>query len=174
MESAIKAKTAETRISVGFPPVARSDARVLILGSLPSERSLAKRQYYAHPQNAFWPIMHELVGATGSYAQRCECLIAAGIALWDVLCRSVRPGSMDADIQLNTSEVNDFEGFISNHRNIGLICFNGKKAEQMFHKFVEQETIRAQLRFETLPSTSPAYASMSFADKLNKWRVITT
>jgi len=163
---------AETRISTGFPPVARRDARVLVLGSLPSERSLVERQYYAHPQNAFWPIMRELVGATGTYEERCERLLEARIALWDVLKQSVRPGSMDADIQLGASEANDFEGFMLDHREIGLICFNGKKAEQMFHKFVQQETIRSELRYEALPSTSPAYASMPFAEKLNKWRAV--
>ena len=160
-------------MSVGFPPVARDDARVLILGSLPSKRSLAERQYYAHPQNAFWSIMRELVGATGTYENRCECLIAARIALWDVLKQSVRPGSMDADIQVARSEVNDFEEFMRDHPEIGLICFNGKKAEQMFHKFVKKETLGSTVRYEALPSTSPAYASMSFAEKLNKWRAVT-
>jgi hypoxanthine-DNA glycosylase len=161
-------------MSVGFPPVARHDARVLILGSLPSKRSLAERQYYAHPQNAFWSIMRELVGATGSYENRCECLIAARIALWDVLKQSIRPGSMDADIQPARSEVNDFEEFMRDQPEIGLICFNGKKAEQMFHKFVQKETLGSTMRYEALPSTSPAYASMSFAEKLKMWRAVTS
>ncbi len=94
--------------SVGFPPVARHDARLLILGSLPGQRSLQAAQYYAHPQNAFWRIMQEVTGAGGTYEQRCERLIANGIALWDVLAESVRPGSMDADIQMPSAEANDF------------------------------------------------------------------
>ncbi len=156
--------------SEGFPPVAGADARVLILGSLPGVASLAAAEYYAHPQNAFWPIMNELVGACGSYAHRCEMLIRSRIALWDVLKQSVRPGSMDADIRLETAEANDFSGFFAAHRHIERICFNGKKAEQMFRRFVEPTMTGLNCEFEALPSTSPAYAAMSFADKLESWR----
>ena len=154
-------------MSTGFPPVARRDARVLVLGSLPSEASIAAGEYYAHPQNAFWRIMARLAGAEGSYTQRCTALTDARIALWDVLEQSVRPGSMDADIRLETAKANDFEGFFDAHNDIELVCFNGKKAEQMFRKFVKLTT---QPRLASLPSTSPAYASMSFADKLEVWR----
>ena len=79
--------------SRGFPPVARSDAIVLVLGSLPSSRSIAEQQYYAHPRNAFWPIMKSILGVDGSYEERCGQLIAHRIALWDVLASSVRPCS---------------------------------------------------------------------------------
>ena len=78
--------------SEGFPPVARADARVLVLGSLPGARSIAEQQYYAHPQNAFWPIMRELFRIDGSYASRCSQLLEHRVALWDVLQSSVRPG----------------------------------------------------------------------------------
>ena len=156
--------------STGFPPIARSDARILILGSLPSQRSLAVGEYYAHPQNAFWRIMRELVGADGSYASRCAALVEARIALWDVLEQSVRPGSMDANIQLDTSQANDFTGFLSQHPGIETICFNGRKAEEMFHRLVGPEALQCTLRFELLPSTSPAHASMPFDEKLRRWR----
>jgi len=157
-------------MSTGFPPIARRDARILILGSLPSERSLAVGEYYAHPQNVFWRIMREIVGAEGAYDSRCAALIEARIALWDVLKQSVRPGSMDADIRLETSEVNDFQGFLSQHPGIVSICFNGRKAEAMFRQFVPLEPLQYLPRFESLPSTSPAYASMPFAEKLRRWR----
>ena len=157
-------------MSTGFPPIARRDARILILGSLPSERSLAVGEYYAHPQNAFWRIMREIVGAEGSYESRCAALIEARIAVWDVLHQSVRPGSLDADIQLDTSEVNDFERFLSLHPDIEMICFNGRKAEAMFRRFVPLDSLQCLLRFESLPSTSPAYASMPFDEKLRRWR----
>jgi len=117
--------------------------------------------------------MRELIGAAGSYEARCEGLVAAKIALWDVLKQSVRPGSMDADIQLNNSEVNDFEGFMLEHCDIGLICFNGRKAQEMFRRFVPRASPGRRLRYVTLPSTSPAYASMTFAEKLERWRVVT-
>jgi len=158
--------------SAGFPPIARKDARVLILGSLPSQASLAAAEYYAHPQNAFWKIMRELTGADGSYAERCKSLRAAGVAVWDVLARSVRPGSMDADIRLESAIPNDFATFLSAHKGLRLVCFNGRKSEQMFRKFVGLQDAEAGLRFELLPSSSPAYAAMSFAEKLHTWRGI--
>lgn len=158
--------------STGFPPIARGDARVLILGSLPSQASLTAHEYYAHPQNAFWRIMRELTGADGSYAERCEALQASGIAVWDVLARSVRPGSMDANIQLASAVPNDFPTFFAEHAGLRLVCFNGRKSEQMFHRFVQLPGAFSRLRFESLPSTSPAHASLSIEEKLHTWRGI--
>jgi hypoxanthine-DNA glycosylase len=158
--------------STGFPPVERADARVLILGSLPSQASLTAHEYYAHSQNAFWKIMRELTGADGGYAERCESLRASGIAVWDVLASSVRPGSMDADIRLESAVPNDFPAFFAAHAGLRLVCFNGKKSEQMFRRFVRLPAANSGLRFESLPSTSPAYAAKSFEDKLHFWRGI--
>ena len=162
----------DTNAAVGFPAIARADARILILGSLPSERSLQAIQYYAHPQNAFWKIMGEIAGAQGDYNERCEALMDRGIALWDVLESSVRPGSMDADIQSKTAVANDFSSFLSDHEAVKLICFNGQKAAQMFTRMVQPGLENKRLVFTSLPSTSPAYASMSYVDKLAKWRSI--
>jgi hypoxanthine-DNA glycosylase len=166
------ARNDEFDASVGFPPIAREDARVLILGSLPSQASLMAHEYYAHPQNAFWKVMRELTGAEGSYAARCESLRESGIAVWDVLASSVRPGSMDADIRMDSAAANDFASFISGHTGLQLVCFNGKKAAQMFRRLVELQERDAGVRFETLPSTSPAYAALSFEQKLRIWRGI--
>lgn len=163
-----------TDSSIGFPPIARDDASILILGSLPGERSLQAGQYYAHPQNAFWRIMRDLTGAEGAYEQRCAALIDHGIALWDVLLESVRPGSMDVDIDLKTAACNDFNSFLATHRHVELICFNGRKAAQMFQRFVVLDSANVSRRFATLPSTSPAYASMTYDDKLATWRRIIT
>ena len=68
----------------GFPPIAGPDARVLILGSLPGQASLAAGEYYAHRRNLFWPILGELFGATPAlpYAERLGKLTTAGLALW--------------------------------------------------------------------------------------------
>ncbi len=156
--------------SIGFPPIARHDARILILGSLPGKRSLQAGQYYAHPQNVFWRIMCDLIGAEGIYEQRCATLTDHGIALWDVLLESARPGSMDADIDLKTAACNDFNSFFAAHRHVELICFNGKKAAHMFQRFVVLANADVSTRFATLPSTSPAYASMTYGDKLVTWR----
>jgi TDG/mug DNA glycosylase family protein len=151
----------------GFLPIARFDAQILILGSLPGQRSLQEQQYYAHPQNAFWKIMCELVGARGSYAQRCAALLENRIALWDVLAQSVRPGSMDAKIRLDCSLANNFEEFYADHLEIRRIGFNGHKAAELYARLAAGCPNAEQI---VLPSTSPAYAAMPFADKLNIWR----
>lgn len=156
--------------SVGFPPVSGPDARILILGSLPGQRSLQAVQYYAHAQNAFWRIMRDLIVADGSYAERCGGLVESGIALWDVLAESVRPGSMDADIQTRSARVNDFAGFFSKHPAVRHVFFNGQKAAQLFRQLVVLDDCNSELRYVTLPSTSPAYASMAYEEKLRIWR----
>lgn len=163
------ANLAAVEPSEGFPPVAGPDARVLVLGSLPGQRSITEQQYYAHPQNAFWPIMHALFGIQGEYDSRCQQLVRHHIAVWDVLARSIRPGSMDADIQLGGARANDFEGFFIAHPEIRVIAFNGRKAEQLFEKFVGIQATDQSVRRVGLPSTSPAYAAMPFSGKLLAW-----
>ena len=159
-------------LSQGFPPVARDDARVLVLGSLPSRASLRARRYYAHPQNAFWEIMRVIAGATGDYASRCRSLQERGIAVWDVLSSSVRPGSLNADIDMASAEPNDFKRFLVCHPRIRLVCFNGRKAQQMFERWVRPSRAEFDLEFALLPSTSPAHAMLTRAEKLEIWRGI--
>lgn len=154
--------------------MSRSDARVLILGSLPGVRSIKEQQYYAHPQNALWPIMRELFGIEGNYDSRCLQLQAARVALWDVLQSSVRPGSLDADIRMDRARTNDFAGFFRGHDAIELVAFNGKKAEQLFSRFVDSDVVPESIRYVGLPSTSPAYASMPLSGKLSAWRAALT
>jgi double-stranded uracil-DNA glycosylase len=158
------------RRSRGFPPIARHDARILVLGSLPSRRSLQAGEYYAHPRNAFWPIIAELTGSAGAFALRCAALIDRRIALWDVLESSERPGSLDAAIRMDTARANDFAGFLAAHPRIGRVCFNGRTAAQLFGKLVEPDLRPSGLELLVLPSTSPAFAAMSFEDKLARWR----
>lgn len=155
--------------SEGFPPIVRSDARILILGSLPGQKSLTDQEYYAHPQNGFWPIMTQLFGITGDYDERCARLRDNRLALWDVLRASIRPGSLDADIQRESSAVNDFRAFLSVNTQIERIAFNGKKAEQLFMTMVPSKHYET-LQLVGLPSTSPAYAAMPFEGKLSLWQ----
>ncbi|MGI9221858.1 MAG: DNA-deoxyinosine glycosylase [Woeseiaceae bacterium] len=156
--------------SSGFAPIVGNDAQLLVLGTLPSIRSILAAEYYAHPRNAFWRIMAEITGASGSYEQRCDALRQSGIAVWDVLASSVRPGSLDADIDMNSATVNDFDEFLTRYSSIECLCFNGQKAAKIFASRVSSVATQSHYQLTTLPSTSPAYAAMSFEEKLARWR----
>jgi len=121
-----------------FPPIENARARVLILGSMPGGASLAAGQYYAHPQNLFWRIMGDLLGAKPglSYAGRTRLLKARGIALWDVLESCVREGSLDSAIEETTIAANDFTSFYGAHPRIGRVFFNGAKAQAAYRRYV--------------------------------------
>src|SRR5579871_5342952 len=98
-------------LSFGFPPIATTDARVLILGSLPGQQSLQASEYYAHPRNAFWKIMGVHLGSLPeSYAARVLMVSEAKVALWDVLAAATRSGSLDADIEKD-AVANNFRVF---------------------------------------------------------------
>jgi hypoxanthine-DNA glycosylase len=157
---------------VGFPPVARADARVLVLGTLPGAESLRRAQYYANRQNVFWRIMAELTGIApdAPYETRLEALQESGVALWDVCAAARREGSLDAAIKETTP--NDFDGFFRAHPCIELIGFNGQAAEKLFRQHVAPSLPEAARKIPgvTLPSTSPAHASMNFERKRTLWR----
>jgi hypoxanthine-DNA glycosylase len=156
----------------GFSPIARPDARILILGSMPGQASLAAGQYYAHPRNAFWPIMATLLGFDPAlpYPERATKLTAAGIALWDVLHACSRPGSLDSAIDHASAEANDFTAFFATHPQIGHIFFNGTAAAMLFRRHCPEQT--RTLHVARLPSTSPAHAGRNFADKLAAWQAV--
>jgi double-stranded uracil-DNA glycosylase len=157
----------------GFPPVAARDAEVLVLGSLPGERSIAMQQYYAQERNAFWRIMGDLCGAEPrlAYAARLKRLCASGIALWDVLAAGERRGSLDSAIVTSTIAVNDFHAFFGAHARIRLICFNGRTAENLYRRRVlpTLPAAAAGTPSRLLPSTSPAHAARSYEQKLALW-----
>jgi TDG/mug DNA glycosylase family protein len=159
-----------------FAPVARRDATTLILGSLPGQRSLHEQQYYAHPQNAFWKIISRVfrVDEPLPYNERVKVLTSHHIALWDVLAAAVRPGSLDSAIVHASVRANDFAGFFRAHPRIRRVFFNGRKAEELYGRFVRPGlgTRFSDLEYDCLPSTSPAHAGMTFAKKLDSWRRI--
>lgn len=157
----------------GFPPISAANARVLVLGSMPGVASLCQQQYYAHPRNAFWPIAAEVCcfDVQASYPLRCAALVAAGIALWDVLQTCNRTGSLDANIQRNSIVPNDFDAFFRLHAGIERVCFNGGKAAMLYRRQVLPALmISRALQYLDLPSTSPAHASLSRKEKLTAWR----
>ena len=162
--------------SVGFAPVAGAAASVLILGTLPGRVSLARGEYYAQPQNAFWRIMGELFGAGPDlpYAERTSRLIERRVAVWDVCASAKRAGSLDSKIELGTILPNDFAWFFASHRQIEIIALNGAMAESLFHRFVSPrlDAKAREIARIRLPSTSPANASVAYAAKLAAWSAI--
>lgn len=155
-----------------FDPVAASNASVLILGSMPGERSLAATEYYAHPRNAFWKIMQEVAGvdATAAYEERLRLLTDRGIALWDVLHSCHREGSLDAAIKRGSVKVNDFAAFFRRHPGIRVVLLNGGTAEQYYKRYVLPGIEDATIKHLRMPSTSPAHAAVSFQQKTAAWR----
>lgn len=158
-----------------FPPIASPDARVLVLGTMPGIVSLQAGQYYAHPRNSFWRIAGEVLGfdAGLAYEARAAALGAAGVALWDVLHSCTRTSSLDSDIQRDTIVPNDFASFFASHRRIRKVCFNGATAENLYLKHVLPGLANPPpCEYVRLPSTSPAHAGMSFAEKARLWAII--
>lgn len=158
-----------------FPPIAAPDARILILGSMPGVLSLQKQQYYAHPRNAFWPITAKIFGFESSlpYEKRIDALRNSGVALWDVLHACYREGSLDSDIRQDSIIANDFAVFLAGHPKIQRVFFNGAKAENIFRNAVLPEIAHLDtLRYQRLPSTSPAHAALSAHAKLQAWYAI--
>jgi double-stranded uracil-DNA glycosylase len=159
-----------------FPPISDPASRVLILGSMPGKVSLRAKQYYAHPQNAFWRIVAALLefDAADPYELRVEALRAHGIALWDVMKSCTRESSLDSDVVESSIVPNAFPSFLRAHPRIRTVCFNGAKAEQSFRRYALPVLGAAatELACYRLPSTSPAHASLSFAKKLAAWRAV--
>lgn len=160
----------------GFAPLWQPHAKVLVLGTLPSVKSLAAQQYYGHPQNAFWPIMAELLGFDPAlpYAERCRLIVQAGVAVWDVLAAAERPGSLDADIRRDTVIANPIDDLVKQSSALRAVYFNGQGAAKMFRRHVSPHAREPllQLPKHTLPSTSPAYAAMKRDEKTKQWATL--
>lgn len=158
----------------GLPVIAARNARVLILGSYPGQISLERQEYYANPRNAFWRILHAVVGVEVDqpYEKRVGKVCDAGLALWDVCAVAIRPGSLDSALRRSSVMPNDFTAFFGVHRHIERICFNGQMAAGLFRRLVCPNVPRScqQMPLVILPSSSPAYAAMPFAVKVERWR----
>ncbi|MDR0897622.1 MAG: DNA-deoxyinosine glycosylase [Oscillospiraceae bacterium] len=154
---------------MSFPPVADADSRVLVLGSMPGVASLVAGQYYAHPRNAFWPLVYGLWddAPAADYASRLAFLQAHRIALWDAARTCLREGSGDAAIR--EALPNDLPALFARHPGIHTICCNGQTAAALLLRLLPGACEgRAVLR---LPSTSPAY-TLPFETKLAAWRAL--
>lgn len=159
-------------IEQGFAPILGEQPEILILGTMPSVASLQVQQYYGHPRNAFWWIMGQLFDFDASlpYPQRAEQLKRHKVAVWDVIASCHRPGSLDSRIDKDTVKANDFAGLFAGISSFKLLAFNGQAAEKLFGKHIGFD-VWTGARF-TLPSTSPAHASLTWEQKLDQWRQI--
>lgn len=152
----------------GLPPVARENARLFILGSLPGDASLAARQYYAHPRNSFWRLVGNAVGEdlqALAYDERLERLKANRIGLWDVVAHAERRGSLDQAIRQPGH--NPLADYFAGFSDLEAVAFNGAAAAAAGRKLL------ADLPFVLLdlPSSSPANTS-AFEDKMRAWSQI--
>lgn len=152
----------------GLPPIRNPQTQILILGSFPGVASLAAAQYYVHPRNQFWPLLSSVLHAPlteMAYTQRLQHLLDRGIGLWDVIDHCRRIGSLDSAIR--DSRANDFARLLNECPKLYRVCFNGKTSGKFAPEF-------AARGYQTLllPSSSPANAQSSFAQKLAIWRGI--
>jgi double-stranded uracil-DNA glycosylase len=150
-----------------FPPVADERTRLLILGSLPGEESLARRQYYANPRNHFWRLIGAVAGldlVPLPYEARLEALLAAGVGLWDTVGAARRRGSLDGAIRLDRA--NDLAALAASLPELRAIGFNGAKSAALGAPLLAG---RPDLVLIPLPSSSPAY-TLAFGEKLAAWR----
>ena len=158
----------------GLEPVIDSSSRILILGSLPSDASLAAGEYYANPRNHFWPILSCIHGEPieFDYGLKLEFLRRHGIALWDVLKAAERKGSLDSNIR--SPVVNDFEGLIREHPRIKAVGLNGTKAGGIFSRHWRRHSVFSAggMQVRCLPSSSPVPGRnvKSFGEKVQVWQ----
>ncbi|MGZ3267949.1 MAG: DNA-deoxyinosine glycosylase [Croceibacterium sp.] len=157
-----------------FAPVIAPGTRVLILGSLPGERSLAAGRYYAHPQNQFWRLVGSAIGhelEALAYDARLEALLVARIGLWDTVASATRTGSLDAAIR--EAEHNPLADLVATLPDLRAIAFNGATSARIGMTALAGSALAGSaLALLPLPSSSPAYAAMPFAEKRRLWTAI--
>ncbi|WP_428898382.1 hypoxanthine-DNA glycosylase [Parelusimicrobium proximum] len=152
-----------------YPPLLSKSSKVLILGTMPSVESLAKKQFYAHPRNALWRILFDVFGAEFSedYDRRKQLVRDNNIILYDVLESCEREGSLDSNIK--NYRPNDVNGLIRKYPTIKRVLFNGKAAEKFYYEFFDPV---AGVEYLSMPSTSPAYASKTYEQKMLQWKKV--
>jgi hypoxanthine-DNA glycosylase len=159
--------TASPILKSSFPPIVGPDTRLLVLGSLPGEVSLARSQYYAHPHNCFWPLMAEVLedvrAAAPDYALRLETLARHGVGLWDVVKSATRAGSLDANIRRHAP--NALAELVAALPQLKAVAFNGVKAAAIGRRLILSEGLWTLI---DLPSSSPAN-TRPFAEKRAAW-----
>ncbi|MBO1926724.1 DNA-deoxyinosine glycosylase [Thiomicrorhabdus sp. 6S2-11] len=154
----------------GFAPIIADKPKIMILGTMPSVKSLEDAFYYAHPRNAFWPIIESLIGRDLPTEQdKRNACNELGILLWDVLAACEREGSLDSAIKVPVA--NDFDAIFKQYPSIQAVFFNGQPAAKLFKQYVQkQQVLPENLKFDTLTSTSPANARLTIEAKALLWK----
>ncbi|WP_413511199.1 DNA-deoxyinosine glycosylase [Myroides odoratus] len=153
-----------------FQPLLSSKPKVLILGTMPSVKSLEQQEYYGNKQNVFWKLMFTVAGQElpATYAEKITFIHNNHLALWDVLQSCERQGSLDSEIKEEVP--NAIRQLLQEYPSIHTLVFSSQKAAQYFKKYIGQIE---GIQMITMPSPSGANARMSFAQKLDAWRGLT-
>jgi TDG/mug DNA glycosylase family protein len=154
-------------VKFGLPLVARPDARLFVLGSLPGDASLAERRYYAHPTNQFWRLLGTAIGEELqplSYEARLAVLAERRIGLWDVIASASRDGSLDSSIR--AAAHNTIGHLLHDFPDLRAIAFNGATSSAAGRKLIGDPPPHVTLI--DLPSSSGANAR-PFAEKAAAW-----
>lgn len=158
-----------SNLKTSFSPISNSETYVLILGTMPGDKSIELNEYYGHSRNKFWKIISKITNndLPLTYPDKKALLLKTEIGIWDVAHQASRKGSLDNAIQ---NEIpNDLKSFISKHRKLKIIGFNGTKAESLFDKYFSR---RPGIKYISLPSTSPANTGIDFENICKIWRQI--
>lgn len=169
VEKIVKAISTNTKTS--FDPISNSETTILILGTMPGDKSLELGEYYGHPRNKFWKIISTITenNLPLTYTDKKELLLKTKIGIWDVAHKANRKGSLDSAIE--DEEPNDLDNFIARHKNLKVIGFNGTKSQALFDKYFDRQS---GLKYISLPSTSPANTGIDFDNICKQWRQILT
>lgn len=158
-----------THTKTSFDPISNSDTTVLILGTMPGDKSLELGEYYGHSRNRFWEIISKITNndLPLTYSEKKALLLKTRIGIWDIAYKANRKGSLDSAIE--DVEPNDLDGFIARHKKLKIIGFNGTKAETLFDKYFDR---KSDLKYISLPSTSSANTSINFENICRIWQQI--
>lgn len=158
-----------SQAKISFDPISSTDTTVLILGTIPGDKSLELGEYYGHSRNRFWKIISTITNndLPLTYEDKKALLLKTKIGIWDVAHKANRKGSLDSEIE--DEEPNDIDSFITKHKDLKIIGFNGTKSEVLYDKYFDRKD---GIKYISLPSTSPANTGIDFDNICRQWRQV--
>jgi len=167
----VVSKPISTHTKTSFDPISDTDTTILILGTIPSDKSLELGEYYGYSRNRFWKIISTITNndLPPTYSDKKALLLKSKIGIWDVAHKANRKGSLDSAIK--DEEPNDLDSFFARHKNLKVIGFNGIKSQVLFDKYFDR---KSGIKYISLQSTSPANAGIDFDNICKQWRQILT